>query len=471
MNTHELLKEHGYSTRTVDNYGEVARAAALLARQGLDENEIMHQIERKYPRRKLLELASSPGDFAIFGTLGVHFGYDVVQQMSIAARLPVYAGGALMPDAHKGYALPIGGVVALHEAVSPYGVGVDIACRMAMTIFPHLSPEELRQNKQTFLEDLKAVTRFGFNDFSDSPRKHPVMDDPRWHEKRLPLKGYYDKAIKQLGSSGGGNHFADIVEGIVVKEVDWLPLPVGSRFTALLTHSGSRGVGARMAEHYSKLAAKETALISRGIPKEYAWLNTNTDQGREYLRVMELMGLYAQANHHLIHAHFIRRTGLVPLWMPSSRATKVDLPHVTQPFTLIENHHNYAWVQADGSVVHRKGATPASRGTPGLIPGSSGTPSYLVTGLGNLDSLESSSHGAGRPYSRSEAKKRFNPKAFQEHMKREGILFSGVAPDEAFSAYKDIHEVIGVQEGVLVDIVAEMRPVVVRMGGQSDDGD
>jgi len=471
MNTHALLRKNGYSTGTVDDYGKVARAAALLARQGLGADEIMRQIERDYPRRKLLELAGSPGDFAVFGTLGVHVGYDVIQQMNTAARLPVYAGGALMPDAHKGYALPIGGVVALHEAVSPYGVGVDIACRMAMTIFPRLSPEELERNKRKLLEDLKAVTRFGFNDFGDSPRKHPVMNDPRWREKGLPLKDHYDRAAKQLGSSGGGNHFADIVEGTVIKEVDWLPLPVGARFTALLTHSGSRGVGARMAEYYSKLAAKETALISRGIPKEYAWLDINTDQGREYLRVMELMGLYAQANHHLIHAHFIRRTGLMPLWLPSSKATKVDLPHVTQPFTVVENHHNYAWVCDDGSVVHRKGATPASKGTPGLIPGSSGTPSYLVTGLGNPDSLESSSHGAGRPYSRSEAKKRFDPEAFRKHMEREGILFSGVAPDEAFSAYKDIHEVIGVQDGVLVDVVAEMRPVVVRMGGQSDDGD
>ena len=471
MNTHELLKQNGYTTRTVDNYGEVARAAAALARNGLSGDEILRHIESRYPRRKLLKLADSPGDFAVFGTLGVHFGYDVIEQMNMAARLPVYADGALMPDAHKGYALPIGGVVALHEAVSPYGVGVDIACRMAMTIFPHLPPEELQKNRHRFLEDLKAVTRFGFDDFADAPHQHPVMDDPRWKEKELPLKDHYDRAAKQLGTSGGGNHFADLMEGVVVKSADWLPLPVGTRFTALLTHSGSRGVGARMAEHYSKLAAKETSLVSTGIPKEYAWLGINTDQGREYLRVMELMGLYAQANHHLIHANFIRRTGLTPLWIPSSKASKVDLPHVTQPFTAIENHHNYAWVKDDGRVIHRKGATPASFGTPGLIPGSSGTTSYLVNGLCNPESLESSSHGAGRPYSRSEAKRRFDREAFLEHMEREGILYSGVAPDEAYSAYKDIREVIGVQDGVLVDVIAEMRPVVVRMGGQSDDGD
>jgi tRNA-splicing ligase RtcB len=253
----------------------------------------------------------------------------------------------------------------------------------------------------------------------------------------------------------------------VVREADWLPLPVGAEFAALLTHSGSRGVGHAMATHYSSLAAERTNLIARGIPKEYAWLNIDDDAGREYLQVMRLMGRYAQANHHLIHAHFLRRTGLSALPVKGSA---VELPHVTTPFTVIENHHNFAWVEGD-LVIHRKGATPAGRDVAGLIPGSSGTKSYLVKGLSNPDSLESSSHGAGRPFSRTEAKRRHDPEFFRTWMADHDILYKGVAPDETLMAYKDIETVIGLQTGVLVDIVAEMFPVAVQMGGRSDDGD
>lgn len=175
---------------------------------------------------------------------------------------------------------------------------------------------------------------------------------------------------------------------------------------------------------------------------------------------MHLMGGYAQANHHLIHAHFLKRTGLSALPL---EGTKVNLPHLGR-FTVIENHHNFAWVEGD-LVIHRKGATPAGKNVAGLIPGSSGTKSYLVSGLGNSDSLESSSHGAGRPYSRTEAKRRLDAAFFQGWMKEHNILHQGVAADETLLAYKDIETVIGLQRDVLVEVVAEMFPVAVRMGG------
>jgi tRNA-splicing ligase RtcB len=148
----------------------------------------------------------------------------------------------------------------------------------------------------------------------------------------------------------------------------------------------------------------------------------------------------------------------------------VDLPHIRPEFSVIENHHNFAWVEGDW-VIHRKGATPAGKGVAGLIPGSSGTKSYLVTGLGEPDSLESSSHGAGRPYSRSEAKRRHDAEFFKNWMAQHDIAYQGVAPDETLLAYKDIETVIGLQAGVLVDLVAEMFPLAVRMGGMADDGD
>lgn len=468
MDTNTLLRQHGYTPTTVDNFGQVARRAAQLAGQpGATPESLMAQIETEFGPREFVTLRDKPQPYTMYGTPGVHFDYGVVEQMNTVARLPVYVKGAVLPDAHKGYALPIGGVAALERAVSPYGVGVDIACRMCLTIFDGFSPAELQAHRTGLFADLVAETRFGFDDFADQPRQHPVMADPLWADKSLPLHRHLAKAKNQLGSSGGGNHFADLMRGKVLKEVDWLPLPVGAEFTALLTHSGSRGVGHQMASHYSDVAHQKTAHIARGIPAEYSWLSIDDDAGREYLQVMHLMGRYAQANHHLIHAHFLKRTGLAALPVKGSR---VDLPHIRSEFNVIENHHNFAWVEGDW-VIHRKGATPAGKGVAGLIPGSSGTKSYLVTGLGEPDSLESSSHGAGRPYSRSEAKRRHDADFFKTWMAQHDIAYQGVAPDETLLAYKDIETVIGLQAGVLVDLVAEMFPLAVRMGGVADDGD
>jgi tRNA-splicing ligase RtcB len=166
---------------------------------------------------------------------------------------------------------------------------------------------------------------------------------------------------------------------------------------------------------------------------------------------MELMGRYAQANHHLIHRHFLRRTGL-------------------QALAFVENHHNFAWRQDDGTVVHRKGATPAEQGRPGIVPGSSGTASYLVEGKANPRALDSAPHGAGRPFSRSEAVRRHDAAAVEAWMAQQDIATIGLAPDETFRAYKDIEAVIAAS-GELVEVVARMRPVAVVMGGASDDGD
>lgn len=468
MNTNTLLRENGFSPLTVQNFGAVARRAAHLARQsGATPESVLAAIKVEFTPKSYLTMQKSPNPYNVFGEVGIHFEQGVINQMNKVAQLPVYVNGAVLPDAHPGYALPIGGVAVLHKAVSPYGVGVDIACRMCLTIFDELTPKELVMNRAGLFSALIAETRFGFDDFGNKPRRHPVMDSLLWTDKSLPVHRHLARAANQLGTSGGGNHFADLVRGKVTKEVYWLPLPVGSEFTALMTHSGSRGVGYKMATYYSKLAAQKTNIIAREIPREYAWLSTEDDAGREYLKVMHLMGVYAQANHHLIHAHFLKRTGLSAL---NVIGTSVSLPHITKPFTVIENHHNFAWVEGD-LVIHRKGATPAKKGQAGLIPGSSGTASYLVNGLGNPDSLESSSHGAGRPFSRTEAKRRHDKKFVRKWMIRHDIASFGVAPDESLLAYKDIEMVIELQRGVLVDVVADMFPVAVVMGGKSDDGD
>jgi tRNA-splicing ligase RtcB len=271
---------------------------------------------------------------------------------------------------------------------------------------------------------------------------HAVLDSPAWRESRY-LKGLKDLAASQIGSSGAGNHFADIVLGQPVE---------GAPFIGLLTHSGSRGAGNKIGHYFSALADKVAADHYK-FPAGYGWFALDSGPGQEYKLAMELMGEYALANHQIIHQRFLKASGL-------GRKQ------------VIWNKHNFAWVDEHKRVYHRKGATPAEAGQPGIIPGSSGSESYLVTGKGNPESWYSASHGAGRPYSRSEAKRRYDAHAFSGHMQQRGITYYGVAPDETVAAYKDINRVMAAQSD-LVDITAVMHPKVVVMGGSlhSDDGD
>jgi len=398
-----------------------------------------------------MRFRDEPVPITLFGEMGKDFGGAEIAQMEKAARLPVAVKAAIMPDGHPGYALPIGGVIGLDNAVSPSFVGYDIACRMMLTILD-ITPEEFLRSREKLTHDMRAVTSFGVGGDFKGPqrRQHAVMEDPLWDA--IPVvRGLKNLAWNQLGSSGGGNHFMDGVIGEVLTQVDWLPLPVGARFAGILTHSGSRGTGNKLAQHYQKLAARETQQIAQDIPNGYEWLPLDGAGGQEYWQVMQLMGRYAQANHTLIHDLFLQRSGLKAAgrW---------------------ENHHNFAF-EENGMIVHRKGATPAMRGRVGLIPGSSGTSSYLVEGLGDADSLDSSSHGAGRLHSRTECRRLYDEKAFSSHMRDWDILGVGIQPDETFQAYKDIEHVMSLQEGRLVRSIARMKPVVVLMGGRADDGD
>lgn len=451
MNTHKILSNAGYTER--DDYAQIAREAARLVKsQAMSQDELLAAIRSKFgepPHR--LKMLDRPQPFVMFGTPGVDFEYEAIEQMRRVLSIPVSINGAMMPDAHVGYGMPIGGVAALDNAVSPGFVGYDIACRMTLTVLD-IEPDDFMTHREPIARDMQAVSSFGKGSgFEGSERRtHPVMDDPLWQELNH-VKQLQPLAWQQLGSSGGGNHFFDAVIGEVIAEADWLPLHVGDEFVAIITHSGSRGTGHKLATHYVKLAQKETRRIAKGVPSGYEWLDTTTDVGREYLKVMDLMGRYAQANHHMIHQHFLKRSNLGQL-------------------AQYENHHNFAWVQSDGKIIHRKGATPASKGVVGIIPGTSGTPSYIVEGLGNKESLESSSHGAGRPFSRSEAKRRHDDDFVKRWMKEQDILSFGLAPDETLLAYKDIDHVMSLQTD-LVRPVARMWPKVVIMGGKSDDGD
>ena len=443
MDTNKLLREAGIKDPAAFRY------AVELARQGKTYEEILSDVKAEFAVEDRVDIGSKSGPFSVFGDIGRDIPFNAVDQMKEVMRIPPALKGALLPDAHQGYAMPIGGVVGLHEAISPSFVGYDIACRMT-TSFLDIGVENFKENKLNLFEDMKAVSRFGLGAKFDKPHDHEVMSDPLWKEI-IQLKNLKPLAQEQLGSSGGGNHFFDALIGEVVAPADWLPFEVGEQFVAIMTHSGSRGIGHKMATYYQKLATDQTVAKFRGVPKGYEWLDINTEAGEEYWMVMNLMGRYAQANHHLIHDSFIARTNIPSLGR-------------------IENHHNFAWLE-DDMVVHRKGATPAAKGQIGIIPGSSGTASFLVEGLGNPESLNSSSHGAGRPFSRSEAKRRHDEESFRKHWTETGTLYDNVSADETYQAYKDIERVIAIQDGSLVRVVARMFPEIVVMGGRSDDGD
>jgi tRNA-splicing ligase RtcB (3'-phosphate/5'-hydroxy nucleic acid ligase) len=385
---------------------------------------------------------------------------SALEQLVKALRLPVASRGAVMPDVHVGYAMPIGGVVALENAVSPAFVGYDIGCRMHLSLFKPeaVDPQILEKKKERehFMEIILDSSSFGVGasraETPDHQVDHPVMDQKLWDE--IPaLRKYKRLARKQLGTQGAGNHFCDLVELEVLAEHPDLPA-IGTRLLALLTHSGSRGVGNELGHIYARLAEEETAAHNFKLSRGYGFLLLDTEAGQEYWNAMELMGAYAQANHQIVHAEFARNAGLASSILKQ-----------------YENHHNFAWKE-NGLIVHRKGATPANLGQIGIIPGSSGTDSYLVEGLGNPASLFSASHGAGRPYSRAAARAQHDPATFQKHMQAMGISSYGIAPDETYAAYKDIDEVMAAQRE-LVRPLARMRPRVVVMGGNShsDDGE
>jgi tRNA-splicing ligase RtcB len=380
---------------------------------------------------------------------GADFEASAVQQLKNACKLPVAVSGALMPDAHVGYGLPIGGVLATNEAVIPYAVGVDIACRMKLTVLD-LPVSALSDEQGRLTRSLERETQFGMGASFRSRRQHDVMDaDWRVSTVTSRLK---DRAWAQLGTSGSGNHF---VEFGVLTVFDHAAGLARGEYVGLLSHSGSRGAGAQVAQHYSRLARDLHPELPREL-SQLAWLDLSSEAGQEYWAAMELMGRYAAANHALIHAHIAKALALDVL---------LD----------IENHHNFAWRErhrlADGSeadvIVHRKGATPAGVGTLGIIPGSMGTPGYVVRGKGVAASLNSASHGAGRRMSRTKAKEMFTWDAAQRFLRERGVTLLSAGLDEVPMAYKDIDEVMAAQRD-LVEPLARFEPRLVKMapGGE-----
>ena len=437
---------------------EALRAVIAAAHDGLDKREIVISLQAVIERppqfkddRLFGELArrlAGSGDearrksrtrMAPYRIWGTDIDQEAILQIECACSLPVAVRGALMPDAHVGHGLPIGGVLAVRDAVIPYAVGVDIACRMKMTALD--LPLSLLENDRPRLKDaLQNETRFGVGAAYKKRLEHPVMDLD-WGAS--PITAHLkDAAWGQLGTSGSGNHFVEF--GILSVERQDFTLTPG-RYLALLSHSGSRGSGAQIAAHYSKIAQQKHRELARESC-HLAWLDLRSHEGQEYWAAMQLMGLYAAANHDLIHRRIRERLGARAL---------LD----------IENHHNFAWKEShDGQdvVVHRKGATPAALGVRAIIPGSMGSPGYVVEGKGCEASLASAAHGAGRKMSRTAAKRECSWNEARTMLDAAGVTVISAGLDEVPMAYKDIAQVMAAQND-LVEVVARFDPKIVKM--------
>lgn len=412
------------------------------------ENEVLCTIaEQLLPKPPVdgmeVSLNKEGISFGIFGSEDIEQG--ALNQMYLASRLPVAVAGAIMPDAHQGYGLPIGGVLATNNAVIPYGVGVDIGCRMCLSVFD-INTDDIVQKQNFFARELNEATLFGSGKQFDQSASHEVLDRKEFNEISL-LKPLQGKAAKQLGTSGSGNHFVEF--GVIeITEMDSVLCIEPGKYLGLLSHSGSRALGANIANHYTRVAKQKRKLLKEAA--NLAWLSLDEEEGIEYWMAMNLAGDYASACHHVIHEKIAKQLG-------------------REPIRMVENHHNFAWkemLDEKEVIIHRKGATPAGKNVLGIIPGSMTAPGFIVKGRGESLALNSASHGAGRKLSRTAAIASVTHEALQEELQKHQVKLIGGGLDEAPFAYKDINTVMQAQQS-LVDIVGRFTPKIVKMDGAS----
>lgn len=440
----QVMEKH-YKHRTKDEVFSVLKEI-LESPQDYTADEILGPIAKQLLPKEVAEgaeisLNQTGIPFNVFGQ--EHIEEGAMHQMYQAAKLPISVAGALMPDAHSGYGLPIGGVLATDNAVIPYGVGVDIGCRMCLSVFD-IDPKELTQRDTFFARELGEATLFGSGAQFKQASDHEVMEHELFYQLPL-LKNLHGRAWKQLGSSGSGNHFAEF--GVIeIKEQDPVLGIEAGNYVGFLTHSGSRALGASIANHYTKLAISKRRLPQEA--KNLAWLSLEEEAGVEYWNAMNLAGDYASACHHIIHGKIAKQLG-------------------RKPMKMVENHHNFAWKETwEGRevIVHRKGATPAGKDVLGIIPGSMTAPGFIVKGKGETASVNSASHGAGRKMSRTKAMQTVTDKQMKDELNKHAVKLMGGGLDESPFAYKNI-EVVMQSQHALVDIAGKFIPKIVKMDG------
>jgi tRNA-splicing ligase RtcB len=367
-----------------------------------------------------------------------------LEQAKNLANLPfVFKHIALMPDSHQGYGMPIGGVMATQGVVIPNAVGVDIGCGMCVvkTDLREISKENLIK----IGDKIRRNVPTGFSRQAKAQDK-ALMPNPAgllfWDQASI-IQDQFENALTQLGTLGGGNHFIEIQKG-------------DDGFIYVMIHSGSRNLGKRVADFYNKEAVKLNEQWFSSIPKEHqlAFLPLNTQMGQDYMREMQYCVDFALANRKLMMKNIERAfTDIVKVEFGK-------LHNIAHNYARLENHYH------KNVVVHRKGATSAAKGEIGIIPGSQGTKSFIVKGLGNAESFKSCSHGAGRKMGRNVATKTLDLKAEIKRLDDIGVIHNIKTVkdlDEAAGAYKDIDIVMENQKD-LVKILIELTPMLVVKG-------
>lgn len=362
-----------------------------------------------------------------------------MQQVQNLSKHPCLVGNVcLMPDAHCGYGMPIGGVVALDNAISPNMVGVDIGCGMlaVQTILTDIT----RDKVQAIIDKIYDRVPVGFTHHKEAQENPLFQDLARWNKTEVCKREFFS-AQKQIGTLGGGNHFIEIQRG-------------SDGHIWFMIHSGSRNLGKQVAEYYNDKAVKLCTMFKQEeiAKQDLAFLPIGTREAGDYINEMKLCLDFAFENRKMIAAS-IKKVFLEEF----PQAEFVQEINIHHNYAAVEEHYNRkVWV-------HRKGATLARENTTGIIPGSQGTSSYIVQGLGNESSLQSCSHGAGRCMSRSRAMKDLDLAHEQEILNSQGIVHrmnEQALLDEAPSAYKNIDEVMESQKD-LVKILVKLTPLGV----------
>jgi len=390
-------------------------------------------------RRKMLQVISSENR-------PIKMWLDEIEENALIqaknmANLPfVHKHVALMPDAHMGYGMPIGGVLAAKGVIIPNAVGVDIGCGMCAmrTNIEDADSETLKQ----IMSQLRKLIPVGFNwHKKEQDEKHMPQSD------ELPkiVERHITKAQHQIGSLGGGNHFIEIQHG-------------SDGFIWVMIHSGSRNLGNQVAQHYNKIAKSLNERWHSTVPSSFdlAFLPIECDEAHAYMKEMNYCVDFAFANRRLM----MERVQHVFLEVFKGEVKFDDLINIAHNYAAWENHYN------ENVLVHRKGATRARLGEMGIIPGSQGTKSYIVEGLGNPESFESCSHGAGRVMGRKQAQRELDLDTEIKRLDDKGIVH-GIRNrkdlDEAAGAYKDIDTVMANQTD-LVKVKVELEPLAVVKG-------
>jgi len=359
---------------------------------------------------------------------------EALEQFMSAMKMPFSVKGALMPDAHYGYALPIGGVVATDNIIVPAWVGVDIGCGMVALQTP-FKKQQIQEFSEKIFHQIYRDIPMGFN-HNKEPQN---WDIPKWCKMTPFLQIIWEekKGLYQLGTLGGGNHFIEI--GYDENNNVWIIL-----------HSGSRGIGATVAHEYMK-SASPTGKATLG----HFGFDIKSNEGQNYYNDMNFCLEFALENRKLMIEKIFK---IIQKIVEPNDYKELESTPVTELFPFINRNHNHAW-KNNGLLIHRKGATHAEKGMEGVIPGNMRDGSFIVVGKGNDDSLCSSSHGAGRIMSRTQANKNIDIDSFKESMEGITALVVNSTKDESAFAYKNIFEVMELQRD-LVTVSNHIKPII-----------